>query len=238
MPFNRYILPIASTLIVSMLLTVNTQADDQTEKKAAGEKASSKSDSGTATATNGTPKIDGEVDEIWKNAKAVKVAKPIEGLLLIDEEDMATATVKLLWDKDHLYALWRVTDSKLSDVGDNPWEHDSVELFVDQNKKATAFYEDDDAQYRVSYKSELSGQGEGYDVKNIKAKAKATKKGYLVEMAIKIKDVELKPDTKLGLELQVNDNSGDETRGAVAKWHHTEDDSWESTSDFGTLLIK
>ena len=104
--------------------------------------------------------------------------------------------------------------------------------------KATAFYEDDDAQYRVSYKSELSGQGEGYDVKNIKAKAKATKKGYLVEMAIKIKNTELKPDAKLGLELQVNDNSGDATRAAVAKWHHTEDDSWESTSDFGTLLIK
>lgn len=240
MKLNRLTLALIPTLMAMTLLVIATPAVSDDAIKAAKPDAekSEKADDGTVVAMKGTPTIDGEVDEIWKKAKAVKVAKPISALQVIDEKEMATATVRFLWDDKTLYALWRVTDPKISVVADNAWEHDSVELFLDENKKATSFYQDDDAQYRVDAKSELSGQGEGYDVENVSAKTKATKKGYLVEMAIKIKHAELKPGAKLGLELQVNDNAGDATRGAVAKWHHTEDDSWESTSDFGTLLIK
>ncbi len=68
--------------------------------------------------------------------------------------------------------------------------------------------------------------------------ARKTKNGYIVEMAIKIHDGKLESGKKLGLELQVNDDAGTGSRDAVAKWHHTEDDSWENTANFGTLELK
>ncbi|NND96999.1 MAG: hypothetical protein HKN47_06685 [Pirellulaceae bacterium] len=192
----------------------------------------------TAVAVKGTPKLDGQVDEIWKKTKAVKVQQSIVGLQQIGDDDMATATVKLMWDDKHIYALWNVKDPKLSDAGENPWDHDSVELFLDENKKGTFSYEQDDAQYRVDFKGQLSGQGAGFDVANLQAKTRQTKRGYIVEMAIKVNHAELKPGARLGLELQVNDNAGHGARGSVAKWVHAEDDSWEDTSQFGTLLVQ
>ena len=57
-------------------------------------------------------------------------------------------------------------------------------------------------------------------------------------MVISVNEPKLKTGDKLGLELQINDDAGDGSRGAVAKWNHTEDDSWESTRDFGTLELK
>ncbi len=126
-----------------------------------------KSDGATATAINGTPEIDGKVDAAWKDAPAVEVKKPIAALLLIGEDELATAKVQLLWDAEHVYALWRVKDSQLSAESSDAWAQDSVELFLDENFKRTNRYESDDAQYRVNFNGELSGQGTGYDESNL-----------------------------------------------------------------------
>lgn len=115
---------------------------------------------------------------------------------------------------------------------------DSVELFLDQNQKRTSYYESDDAQYRVSFEGNRSGQGTGYDENDLAAAAVKTDDGYRVEMSVRLSDIELKSGAKLGLELQVNDDHDSGSRDAVAKWHHTEDDSWENTSNFGTLELR
>jgi endo-1,4-beta-xylanase len=193
---------------------------------------------GVAVAINGTPKVDGEVDAIWKDAPKVEVNKPITDLLLIDREEMAIATVQLMWDQEHVYALWHVKDSKLSAEPGDPWEQDSVELFLDQGHQQTTYYESDDGQYRVNFKGDLSGQGEGYDESNLTAATSKTDDGYIVEMSVRATETDLKPAAKLGLELQVNDDHNSGSRDAVAKWYHVKDDSWESTSNFGTLELK
>ena len=192
----------------------------------------------TITAIQGTPEIDGKVDEAWKKTPRVNVNKAVEGLLAVDEDEMATATVRVLWDKEHLYALWQVKDSNLSADASDSWAQDSVEFFLDENQKRTTYYESDDAQYRVNYKGELSGQGAGFDESNLKAAARKTKSGYVVEMAVKIQGDPLAVGRKLGVELQVNDDPGSGERGAVAKWNHTDDDSWQDTSNFGTLVLQ
>ena len=99
-------------------------------------------------------------------------------------------------------------------------------------------YQSDDAQYRVNYKGVLSGQGEGYNEEHVKAATSMTDDGYIVEMSVRVDKVKLAAGMKVGVELQVNDDHGSETREAVAKWNHTEDDSWEDTSNFGTLELK
>lgn len=192
----------------------------------------------TALAVRGTPTIDGKVDEIWAKAEKVKVNRPVKDLLKIDQAEMATATVQLLWDDRHLYALWIVSDKHLSKEAGNDWEQDSIELFLDRNLKRSTFYQFDDAQYRVNYEGKRSGGGDGYLESEIEAGTVTTDGGYIVEMAIQIDDVELKSGTRMGLELQVNDSHGSGARDAVAKWYHTEDDSWENTSVFATVELQ
>lgn len=222
----------AALLLFAVTPLIVAQDTNESDTKEESEKGP------VAIAIEGTPKIDGEIEDAWKKAKKVKVTKPVESLLAIDEDSMATGSVRLMWDDEHLYALWQVNDSELSASASDDWAQDSVELFLDENNKKTPFYQSDDAQYRVNFEGRLSGQGEGFILESLKAATAKTKRGYLVEMAITVNESPLKTGDKLGLEMQINDDPGDGLRGAAAKWNHTEDDSWEDTSNFGTLELK
>ena len=197
-----------------------------------------KSKKGVAVAKKGTPKVDAKIDEIWKTCPKYVADQPIADLLEIDSKDMATATVRLLWDDRYLYALWVVKDTELSADAEDDWAQDSVELFLDQQQDQSTSYENDDAQYRVNFEGKISGQGTGYDEADIKAATKKNKKGYIVEMAIQTHSADNKAGTVMGIEFQVNDDHGSAQRNAIAKWFHTEDDSWQDTSTFGTLELK
>lgn len=192
----------------------------------------------TANAVYGTPKIDGEIDDAWKNATAVEVKRIVKSETSVADAEVATGTVKLLWDKDNLYALWQVKDSKLSAKSDNPYEQDSIEFFVDELNERAGVYQKDDAQYRVSYEGKISGAGEGFKEENIKAVAKKIDGGYLIEMSAKLSFAKREGGTKMGLELQINDDPNTGARAGVTKWNHTENDSYQSTSDFGTVLLQ
>jgi len=193
---------------------------------------------GVAIALRGTPKVDGKIDDLWKSCPKHTVALPITELLKIEQKDMATATVQLLWDGRHLYALWVVNDAALSAESSDDWAQDSVELFLDQHQDKSTTYQADDAQYRVNFQGKRSGQGTGYDEADLKAVAARTKKGYRVEMSIRTHAADMKPGTVMGLELQVNDDHGSGQRDAITKWLHPEDDSWQDTSKFGTVQLK
>ena len=191
-----------------------------------------------AIAMKGSPAIDGKVDEVWEKADSVSVHRPVEDLTTLSKDQMATAQVKFLWDKQHLYALWVVKDSHLSVDHNDDWEQDSVELFLDRNLKRTVFYQYDDAQYRMNYEGHASGQGEGFVWDDLQGASAKTRTGYVVEMSILIPGGVLESGLQMGIEMQVNDNRGGQGRESVTKWNHTEDDSWEDTSNFGTLRLK
>ncbi len=192
----------------------------------------------TATALFGTPKIDGEIDDAWKAATSVDVKKIVKSETSMTESEVATGSVKLMWDKDNLYALWQVKDSKLSAKSDNAYEQDSIELFVDELHERAGTYQKDDAQYRVSYEGKLSGAGDGYREENLKAAVKKIEGGYLIEMSVKLSFAKREGGTKMGLELQINDDPNTGNRGGITKWNHAENDSYQSTSDFGVVLLK
>ncbi len=90
----------------------------------------------------------------------------------------------------------------------------------------------------MNYEGKLSGAGPEYSEKNVKAVAKKIEGGYLVEMSVKLSHAKREAGTKMGLELQVNDDPNTGTRGAVTKWNHDENDSYQNTSKFGTVLLQ
>lgn len=192
----------------------------------------------STVAIQGTPKVDGEIEDAWKDAPEAEVKKVVKSETTMKEADLATGKVKILWDNDNLYLLWQVKDGKLSAGSSDAYAQDSIEVFIDELNQHAGSYQEDDGQYRVSYEGKISGDGPAYKSENVKAVAKKIEGGYLVEMSIKLKHAKREAGSKLGLELQINDDPGTGSRGGISKWNHPENDSYMSTTDFGVLTLQ
>ncbi|WP_049566282.1 endo-1,4-beta-xylanase [Nonomuraea sp. SBT364] len=185
------------------------------------------------TAARGEPVLDGVVDAAWARAPRVRTGTRIEGA------SGASATVRSLWRGDTLYVLAEVSDAQLSEESPNPWEQDSVEIFVDPGNNKTKGYDDDDGQYRISFTGTrtVGGTFDAFAVKdNLTGAARAVPGGYVVEAAIKLPTVPLRKGTLLGFDVQVNDATGAARTGA-ATWHDATGRSYLDTSHWGVLRL-
>ncbi|MUT68568.1 endo-1,4-beta-xylanase [Paenibacillus sp. NEAU-GSW1] len=179
----------------------------------------------------GTPVIDGNIDALWSKANLITTDRWVQGT------NGAKAKVRTLWDEGRLYVLAEVTDSLLSKLSPNVWEQDSVEIFVDQNKAATASYQADDGQYRINFDNEQS-VNPGSLSENLVSAVKRTANGYLVEASIKWNGTSPAAGDIIGFDVQVNnDEDGDGDRDSVAIWNDRSGQSFTNTSGFGLLKL-
>ncbi|MFN2282907.1 MAG: endo-1,4-beta-xylanase, partial [Anaerolineae bacterium] len=190
------------------------------------------------TAIEGTPVIDGYADSLWNDAMEIETNVWVQGT------SGATAKVKTMWDENHLYVYAVVSDTLLSKVSDNPWEEDSIEVFVDQNNAKTTSYEADDGQYRVNFDNEQSFGGAASadtltSATRVIAGTPATlliDGAYIVEAAITLTEVMPQPGLFIGFDFQVNnDENGDGARDSVAIWNDPTGQSYQNTSRLGVL---
>jgi endo-1,4-beta-xylanase len=181
------------------------------------------------TVKKGTPIIDGVEDAVWARAAEITTDVWVEGT------SGATATVKILWDDDNLYVFATVNDSLLSKASSNPWEQDSIEIFVDQNNAKTTSYQPDDGQYRVNYDNEVSFRG-GASADWLVSATRIISGGYVVEAAVTLYDIEPQIGTVIGFDFQVNDDEdGDGARDSVVTWKDPTGQSYQNTSRLGVL---
>ncbi|MGW4791489.1 endo-1,4-beta-xylanase [Nonomuraea sp. NPDC004297] len=179
------------------------------------------------------PVLDGAVDRVWAGAPELRTGTWIQG------DSGATAKVRALWSGSTLYVLAQVSDPTLSEQSANPWEQDSVEIFVDPGNGKTKGYEDDDGQYRVSFSGRITvgGTFDASGVKdNVRASAVAVPGGYVVEAAIDLPTVTLGDGTLLGFDVQVNDATGTARTSAVT-WNDATGRSYLDTSHWGVLHL-
>lgn len=185
-----------------------------------------------AAHTKRPPKIDGVKDHVWRNAAEVSTDVWVEG------SDGATAVVKTLWDKDYLYIYAVVADPLLTTASSNPWEQDSIEIFVDQNNGKTPSYEADDGQYRINYENAQSFGGAGASAEKITSATRIVDGGYVVEAAIALDAIRARKGTLLGFDIQINDDdSGDGTRSSVVTWNDPTGQGYQNTFRFGVLQL-
>lgn len=184
------------------------------------------------TAVRGTPVIDGEPDGIWSAAPAYRTD------VFVEQQGgaVAKAEFRTLWDAEYLYVFAVVTDSALSDAIANAWEQDSVEIFVDQNNGKTAAYEDDDGQYRISYKNAKTVGGHARD-DNYSSATKLVDGGYAVEAAIALDAISPAAGHLIGFDLQVNNDQDGGTRDSVFTWNDPTGQSYANASRFGVLEL-
>ena len=181
------------------------------------------------TALRGTPVIDAEEDAVWANAEVVTTSVWVLG------KSGSTATVRTLWDDEHLYVYAVVTDSLLSNAAADAWEQDSFEVFVDQNNAKTAFYEADDGQYRVNYEN-VQSFGGAASADTITSATKIIPGGYIVELAITLDAITPQAGMLMGVDFQVNnDENGDGVRDSVVLWNDPTHQSYQDTSRLGVL---
>ncbi|MFJ5761646.1 endo-1,4-beta-xylanase [Neobacillus sp. NPDC093182] len=181
------------------------------------------------SAVSGTPVIDGTVDGVWSNATEL----PINRFQMAWQG--ANGVSKVLWDNENLYVLIQVSDSQLDKSSPNPWEQDSIEVFVDENNAKTSSYEDGDGQYRVNFDNETSFNpvrvGEGFE-----SATKTSGIGYTVEVKIPFKTITPDNHSKIGFDVQVNDGK-DGARQSAATWNDLTGLGYQDTSVFGVLTL-
>ncbi|WP_431927416.1 endo-1,4-beta-xylanase [Nonomuraea jabiensis] len=185
------------------------------------------------SAPHRTPVLDGAVDRAWSAAPEIRTATWIQGT------SGATARVRSLWSGSTLYVLAQVTDPTLSEESPNPWDQDSIEIFVDPGNGKTKGYEDDDGQYRISFSGRITVGGT-FDAGGVKDHVKAVTRtvpgGYVVEAAIDLPTITLAPGTLLGFDAQVNDATGT-TRTSAVTWNDNTGRSYLDTSHWGVLRL-
>jgi ABC-type glycerol-3-phosphate transport system substrate-binding protein len=186
------------------------------------------------TASVGTPQIDGEIDDVWKDVMEITT----------DGEktapDIATAKVKLLYDTDTLYILARVSDKKVMTDNKNSWECDSVEIYVDENKYNLNGYDSNTVQLRVGADGKMTGAGPAWDKREsaLTSEVKKVTGGYIVEAAYKFKEVKAKAGGSMGLNVQVNDEEVTGDRKGTSVWNPDQGSSYFNPSRFGIVKFK
>ncbi|MEZ0536482.1 endo-1,4-beta-xylanase [Caldicellulosiruptoraceae bacterium PP1] len=189
-----------------------------------------------ACAKKGTPAIDGEEDEIFKDSEEIITNTVVNGSV-----NGAYAKVKTLWDENKIYVFAKVYDPLLNSDNANAWEQDSLEIFIDENNEKSSSYQDDDAQYRVNYNNVKSyGTGALFDKFDTVTKIiynDGNVEGYIVEAAVYAKTIKLYGDLLIGFDVQVNDADNTGKRVNVLTWSDPIGNDYRDTSRFGCLLL-
>lgn len=186
-----------------------------------------------AIAKYGKPKIDGEMDEIWKNTEEYITDNYVQGT----KGKTAYAKFRVLWDEDSIYIWAEVYDSLLNKDNTNPWEQDSIEFFVDEDNAKKTSYDSNDAQYRVCFDNRQTF-GSGASKEYFVTATKITDFGYIVEAQVKMKSKNLKEEDIIGFDVQVNDADKFGGRVGIIAWNEIENINWQNPSSFGNLKLE
>ncbi|GIG23013.1 endo-1,4-beta-xylanase A [Cellulomonas chitinilytica] len=178
------------------------------------------------------PTVDGTTDTVWADAPVVRTDQDLFG-----SDGGATAEVRTLWRGDTLYVLADVTDPAVDVSADQPWEQDSLEIFVDTGNAKAGPYREGDAQLRVSATNEQSfGEGdEAAQRARLTSATRRTDHGYVVEAAVGLLGTG-GADAFQGLDVLVND-AADGGRWAAHAWADPVNDAWQSTSRWGVAHL-
>ncbi len=181
--------------------------------------------------TKGSAIIDGEAESVWNDITPHKLT------VNSNLSGSAKGNVKAMWDENYLYVLANIQDEVLNNDNPDAWEQDSFEIFVDENNGKTANYEEDDCQYRISYKNDLSFNGKNCNADNIQSAVKETADGYIVEAKIKFNKVKGAENNLIGVDFQINDADASGRRVATINWYDASGMGYAQPAVFGTAKL-
>lgn len=175
----------------------------------------------------GSPYLDGKEDALWSRAEAVKPQ-------YVTTPENTKASFKTMWDDNALYILAKVYDEHISKASTNPYEQDSLEVFMDQNNDKQTEFGVDDLQFRCNFANETTA--DKGDISRFCTKTSTFEGGYIIEARIEFDGLTPENGTKLGIELQINDGKDTGRVGTLNVFDNT-GNAWRDTSVFGTVIL-
>ena len=188
--------------------------------------------SNEVNAYEGTPVIDGEIDDDWILDRVI--TRPCNGLPL------NAAKFGMMADKDNLYLAIKVFDKTIMETDTDyagSYNFDTVEVFFDPQRNRTAFYDELDQQIRLGISGKAYSAMRGAVLENVKVASKKTADGYVIEAAFPWDVVGASYGSAIGFDVSVNDSNSAGGRDGVIVWSGN-DDNYKDTSKFGTLYYK
>jgi endo-1,4-beta-xylanase len=248
MKLFKALLPI--TLIALMACSQSNSPLESSLNSAAPEmqnESLAKSKNYPVHSTTQTITIDGNKKD-WSGAAKRNLNQYFD---LPDAKDNAldlSSYFQMLWDDNNLYVYVRVVDQVISTNAENPWEMDSIELYLDTNNSKNtgdtsswppAAYGDTCDQLRY-----IAGQpgpvGYGIlDLSNYESQQAVTSTGWSLEVRIPLADLPefaAERGHAFGFEVHINDNDSD-YRQNILKWNSSVDDSYYNPASFGTAVL-
>ena len=172
----------------------------------------------------GTPDVDGTVDDCWADAPVYTISG-----------GGASADVRVLWDDRALYVLAEVTDPALDASAAEPYNQDSIEVFLDERCDRSTWYQSDDMHARVSFegvRSIDSGSASRWY-----ASVTRMETGYVAECAWEWAVITPANDHVAGFDVQLNVCKNG--RRAVAPClNDTTGNAYQNTALFGKIRLE
>ena len=164
-----------------------------------------------------------------------KVDTPIEKSVGGDVDNRAAFDV--VWDGHTMVVAFRVADDKVVTESKEPWNNDSVEVFLDYRSDRETVYNADDRRIVVDASGRMHVVGLE---RHIQKAAKRTDGGYTVEIAItgwNMGGYDSFKGRVIGFDVACNDSdSGGDRRDGRVVWRGTADNETDP-SGFGTILF-
>ena len=199
-----------------------------------------------------TVKLDGLLNELaWIYAPWHTIAHD-EGTQPAPDAEDALCSFAAVADSEWLYVALRVTDDTIvigEVMGNELWNDDSVEVYIDANHAETPAYEPDDSQITIGAvnidlanieEPELGGTGEGAAT-GTQAAVVESADGWIVEAAVPLNNSkwDIKPEDGLiiGFNIHFNDDDVGGGRDHKLIWSlkDVDDASWQNTTRFADL---
>jgi hypothetical protein len=181
-------------------------------------------------------KIDGKADEAWSNVQSNTIGNVV--YTPPESEADASASFKMMYDKQALYLLVDVKDNELINDSVEVWLDDSVEVFVDADNCKADTYGDNDYQYNFAWDSSAPSMGETKHNKTdgVQYAFDRTDAGYRLEARLPWSTLgtEPKAGTKIGLDIHVNDDDDGGDRDTKLMWNTKYDIAWQQPAALGT----
>jgi len=194
------------------------------------------------------PRLDGSIDEVWFFSTGYTIGTSQVGSAPSSPTD-CSGTWRALWNWEYLYVLVEVKDDALtndSGGGDNKWNDDSVEIYVDgDNSKASSIGEDDH-QYTYRWNDEVlevpSAIHHGADsLVGVEYAVATTADGYLLEVKLpwmSIMGKSAEPGQLIGFDVWINDDDDDGDRDSQVSWYSTDGNGWQDPSVWGVAVLE
>jgi hypothetical protein len=194
------------------------------------------------------PVLDGRIDEVWFFSTEQMIDTSQVGTAPSSPAD-CTGTWRALWDWEYLYVLVEVTDDTLtndSGGGDNKWNDDSVEVYVDGDNSKRGSVDENDHQYTCRWNDEVLEQPSAIhngvpSLVGVEYAVATTDEGYLLEIKLpwmSIMGEQATPGRQIGFDVWINDDDDGGGRDSQISWYSTDGNGWQDPSVWAVAVLE